>query len=303
MEQETNVKRIPTPALLETAKALASDLRLRILESLSEKPMSVSELTAQLGVAQPTISINVQMLEEAGLVETVQRFGRGKLLSRTCDVVMLQLPKVPNELSQLESIQMPVGMFSDFRVKATCGLVGKDGLIGAVDDPQAFYWPERADAFLVWFSEDGYIEYRFPNGMTPSNPPHAISISAEVCSEVQGYREDWPSDITLSINGVEVGTWTSPGDFGGKKGELTPSWWLGGTQYGLLTEWTVDAQGSSVNGERVEGANLAQLRLQPGEPIVVRFAVKPDAANCGGLNILGKHFGNVQQDIKLTLHR
>ncbi len=47
----------------------------------------------------------------------------------------------------------------------------------------------------------------------------------ELSSEVPGTSADWPSDITLAINGNDVGTWTSPGDFGDKRGVFTPDWW------------------------------------------------------------------------------
>lgn len=303
MEEEALCKRIPTPDVLEVAKALASELRLRILETLSERPMSVTELTQQLGVAQPTVSINIQILESAGLIETAQRFGRGKICSRSCNSLLLDLPRIPNDVTHTYTIQMPVGLYSDFHAKAPCGLVGKEGIIGNVDDPHAFYRPERAEAFLLWLSEDGYLEYKFPSTPSTNRPLRSLSVSAELCSEVLGFKEDWPSDITLSINGWDIGTWTSPGDFGEKKGELTPGWWVGGTQYGLLTEWTVDDNGSSINGRPSSFVTLKQLKLDADQPIVVRFTVKADARNRGGLNILGKHFGNVPQDIKLVLSR
>ncbi len=303
MAEEEQYKKIPTPDILEVAKALASDLRLRILETLSERPMSVSELTQLLGVAQPTISINVQILESVGLVHSAQRLGRGKIITRSCESLLLDLPKVPHEMSHYHTVQMPVGMYTDFQIKAPCGLVGKDGLIGNVDDTQAFYMPERSEAFLVWFSEDGYLEYKFPNAVTSTDRLRALSISAELCSEALGFKEEWPSDISLSINGWDVGTWTSPGDFGEKKGQLTPNWWVGGTQYGNLTEWSVDEHGSSVNGIPSSFITLEHLKLDAGEPITVRFSVKENAHNRGGLNILGNHFGNVPQDIKLVLSR
>ncbi|MDF2671034.1 MAG: ArsR family transcriptional regulator [Paenibacillus sp.] len=301
-EHETT-KKIPTPDILEVAKALASELRLRILETLSERPMSVTELTQLLGVAQPTISINIQILESAGLIHTAQRFGRGKICIRSCDTLLFDLPKVPNELSHFHTIQMPVGLYTDFQVNSPCGLVGREGLIGNVDDIQAFYMPERSDAFLVWFSEAGYLEYKFPNPLTSTETLRSLSLSAELCSEALGFKEDWPSDITLSINGWEIGTWTSPGDFGEKKGQLTPIWWVGGTQYGLLTEWNIHESGSSLNGMPSSSVTLEHLNLGASQPITVRFTVKKDAAHRGGLNILGNHFGNIPQDIKLVLSR
>lgn len=58
-----------------------------------------------------------------------------------------------------------------------------------------------------------------------SRPPHdlpgdEISFSFEVCSETIYYNNHWPSDITVSVNDVEVATFTSPGDFGGRRGPV-----------------------------------------------------------------------------------
>ena len=37
---------------------------------------------------------------------------------------------------------------------------------------------------------------------------------------------------------MEIGTWTSPGDYGDKRGVYTPQWWkLKGSQYGKLKTW------------------------------------------------------------------
>ena len=65
----------------------------------------------------------------------------------------------------------------------------------------------------------------------------------ELSSEVPGTSADWPSDITLAVNGVDVGTWTSPGDFGDKRGVYTPDWWkLKGSQYGKLKNWRINGR-------------------------------------------------------------
>jgi predicted transcriptional regulator len=71
----------------------------------------------------------------------------------------------------------------------------------------------------------------------------------------------------------------------------------------MLIEWSVEHDRSRINGEICSDVSLGKLKLTPDEPIVVRFEVKPDALNRGGMNLFGKHFGNFQQDIKLTLSR
>jgi len=49
-------------------KALADASRLKIIRILQEKEMCVCEIRALLGLAQPTVSKHLKILEEAGLV-------------------------------------------------------------------------------------------------------------------------------------------------------------------------------------------------------------------------------------------
>jgi predicted transcriptional regulator len=60
------------------------------------------------------------------------------------------------------------------------------------------------------------------------------------------------------VNGTRLGTRTSPGDYGDKRGCFTPGWWkLGGSQYGVLTTWRVTERGCYVNEKRVSGVDPA----------------------------------------------
>lgn len=55
--------------LLKSLKALADGNRLRILRLLMDRPRCVCELQAVLGIAQPSVSNHLRILEEAELVE------------------------------------------------------------------------------------------------------------------------------------------------------------------------------------------------------------------------------------------
>src|SRR5690606_5608370 len=122
-------------------------------------------------------------------------------------------------------------------------------------------------------------------------------LSLEVCSEAPMHHLDWPSDITVSVNGVAVGTFTSPADFGGQRGTLTPSWWdTRNSQYGILKEWRVTHEGSFIDGMRVSDVRIDDLALSAGRRLVVRIGVSPDARHVGGLNLFGRSFGNYPQD-------
>ena len=56
--------------LVRVMKALSDPGRLKILKMLGKKSMCVCELRAALGLAQPTVSSHLRVLEEAGLVES-----------------------------------------------------------------------------------------------------------------------------------------------------------------------------------------------------------------------------------------
>jgi len=174
-------------------------------------------------------------------------------------------------------------------------------VIGQFDDPASFYDPEHIYAQLLWFKQ-GCVEYRFPN-----RPPHGaaleiLQISLELCSEAPLYNDNWPSDITMWINGVEIGTWTSPGDFGGLRGNLTPAWWEDwSSQYGILKVWKVTEHGSYVDGIQVSNVTLKHLNLGQNSFISMRLGIKRDAVNIGGLNLFGRKFGNYPQDILVRL--
>lgn len=51
-------------------KAMADPSRIKILKSLEERPLCVCELKELLGLAQPTISKHLKILQEAGLVNS-----------------------------------------------------------------------------------------------------------------------------------------------------------------------------------------------------------------------------------------
>lgn len=104
------------------------------------------------------------------------------------------------------------------------------------------------------------------------------------------------------MNGVEIGTWTSPADFGDHRGLLNPSWWEDrNTQHGLLKSWRVTERGSFMDGIHLSDVTCSDLNLMQHPYISVRIGVKPDSRHVGGLNIFGRKFGNYEQDIVLRV--
>lgn len=294
--------RIAGSEALPYLAALASENRLAILELLGDKILNVQQISDELGLSQPTVSSHVQRLAEVGLIATSFRPGqRGtqKSCSSLYDEIVLQVVEDEEPpVAHARELSMPIGAFTGFEVHPTCGLAHAGSIIGLLDDADSFSFPERMTAKILWFAR-GHVEYTFPRIAPAGARVTRLDLSAELCSEVAGYDNAWASDITLWINDTDVGTWTSPGDFGGERGRLNPPWWQDRySQFGNLKHWTVDARGTYVDGVRLSGVRLSDLGLERG-PVRIRLGNKPDARHVGGLTLFGDAFGNYQQDLVL----
>jgi predicted transcriptional regulator len=291
----------------EVLRGLASTIRIRILKLLHvHGPMNGNDIAEKLDLPQSTVSTNIQILEEAGLIRTETqkaRKGNQKICHSTFDEVLVMFKEdISQQRSNGIEVSMPLGLYTSCEVSAPCGLCSSEGIIGLLDVPDTFLDPERMKTGLIWFTR-GYVEYQFPNNAKlAQNRIESMEFSMELSSEVPGTSADWPSDITLSVNGTEIGTWMSPGDFGDKRGVYTPDWWkLKGSQYGKLKSWRVTHDGSFVDGMKISPISLVDLDLENHHSIRLRIAVKADAKHPGGINIFGKGFGNYDQDIVLRL--
>ncbi|MGV1950900.1 ArsR/SmtB family transcription factor [Agrobacterium vitis] len=288
-------------------KGLASPLRIAMLKLLHEKgAMNVNDIAAELSLPQSTVSTNLQVLEDAGLIRTESqkaRKGSQKICYPTAEEVLVVFKSERRKIdAHAIEVAMPIGLYTSYEVTAPCGLCSPDGIIGLLDVPNTFLDPERMKAGLIWFTR-GYVEYQFPNNAKLSGTAiREIEIAMELSSEVPGTSADWPSDITLSINGTDVGTWTSPGDFGDKRGVYTPDWWkLKGSQYGKLKNWRISSEGTFVDGVKISSVDLNAIDLLAHHSIRVRIGVRDDARHPGGINIFGRGFGNYDQDIVLRI--
>ncbi|TGQ56666.1 MarR family transcriptional regulator [Mesorhizobium sp. M1C.F.Ca.ET.193.01.1.1] len=293
---------------IEVLKGLASPIRVRILKLLrSEGPLNVNDITRRLELPQSTVAINVQTLEEAGLIVTEAvkaRKGHQKICSARFDEIIVRF-EAEEELrrdANVIEVAMPLGLFTSVEVSPPCGLCSTDGVIGLLDVPDSFLDPARVQAALIWFGM-GSVEYKFPNNAKLLNAQiESIEFSMELSSEVPGTNMDWPSDLSLWVNDVAVGTWTSPGDYGDKRGVYTPSWWkLAGSQYGKLKSWRIGQSGSFIDGVRISDVTVNDLGITEHRSIRMRIGIDAKAKHPGGVNIFGRGFGNYDQDIVMRL--
>ena len=147
------------------------------------------------------------------------------------------------------------------------------------------------------------MTYKFPNEIKNTETVKSLNLSLELCSETMYYRDKYPSDITFFVNDIELFTWTSPGDFGGRRGKYTPkSWPLTSTQFGLLKTFKIDSKGVTLDNILVNpNVNINDLNIQNNNVITLTIKIKEDAIHKGGINIFGKNFGDYNQSIILTV--
>ncbi len=294
---------------LAVLKGLASSVRVQILKLLHvEGAQNINDIARILDLPQSTVSSNVQILEEAGLIRSEilkARKGNQKICHSAFDEVLVAFKE---DIAKVKGghieVAMPLGLYTSCEVTAPCGLCGADGVVGLLDVPDTFLDPDRMRAGLIWFTR-GHVEYQFPNNARLANGTvQAIEFTMELSSEVPGTSGDWPSDITIWVNGTEIGTWTSPGDYGDKRGVYTPDWWkLKGSQYGKLKTFKVDGRGSFVDGLKMSGITLADLDVATHHSIRLRIGIKQDAKHPGGVNVFGRGFGNYDQDIVMRIYQ
>lgn len=292
--------------LSKVCHALSTPLRLGIIKQLQRRSMRVNEIAQTMGQPLSTIALNVRILEEAGLITTELRPGvRGamKLCCRCVDTLEISLfrPHGFQDRKNEKVLNIPIGSYSRCQVERTCGIVSETGFIGVEDDPRSFYLPERITAQHLWF-RSGYLEYQFPVMLPPEARLTSFQCSMELCSEAPYYRNEWPSDITLWVNGHEISTWRSPGDFGGRRGQFCPEWWPdSATQFGLLKSWEINRKGAFLGDVQTGDTVLADLQLEETPWVTLRIGIKEDAENKGGVSLFGERFGDYSQSIRVVL--
>ncbi|PZD95107.1 transcriptional regulator [Paenibacillus sambharensis] len=292
------------PEYMALYEALASEVRWRIMELVSAQEMNAKDIATCLGLTPGIVTMHLRKLEQAELI-SCQRVRRNGGTHKLCrlkqDVIEIELPFQATARSSREQ-SIPVGHYTAFEVFPTCGLATKEKYIGHFDDPRYFLDPERVNAAILWFGR-GYVEYKTPNYLLSGDNPEEIEISAEFASEAPGLNDHWPSDIRFVFNGVTLGTWTSPADFGrAARGKHTPDWWMRDVnQYGLWKTIRVNADGTFIDEERLSDVTIGDLRLHESF-WTLRFAVDETAEHVGGLTLYGSGFGNHDKDIVVKVY-
>jgi predicted transcriptional regulator len=292
----------------DVVRGLASPVRIKILRLLRRAgSLNVNQIAEMLELPQSTIANNIQILEDAELIATeITKASKGqqKICSARFDEIIIRLDgEETNHRKNVIDVEMPLGLYTSCDVSAPCGMCSGESIIGMLDVPDLFLDPSRVHAALIWFDR-GYVEYKFPNNAKVLKAEVGeLEFMLELSSEVPGTNVEWPSDITLWVNNVKIGTWTSPGDYGDRRGMHTPRWWkMAGSQYGVLTRWRITSAGTFLDQQKLSDVTPMDLALPEHHSIRLRIGIEEHAPHPGGINIFGKGFGDYDQNILMRLH-
>lgn len=284
-------------------KALSSDIRIQIIELLSEyKQLNMNELAEKLNLTNGAITMHIKKLEECGLIKITTitaKHGIQKICNLHEDKFVIDIGKT--EVDNSYELEIGVGHYTSYEVYPTCGIATKEKLIGEVDNPSYFADPERINSDILWFTR-GFIEYRIPNYLKPDRNFSEIQISMEISSEAPRNCNVWPSDIHFKLNGISLGNWVSPGDYADTKGLLTPSWWFPNwNQYGLLKLLSINKFGTYIDGLKISDVTLEDINLNFKSDLIFQLSVPENTEHVGGLTIFGKNFGNYNQGLNVRI--
>ena len=266
--------------ILKITRAFASEDRLKILKYLLNRSVNIMSISNDLHMPISSVSRHIDILHDAGLITiTFQPGLKGHAKYCAQAILGVNISLVASQQKNKSNsfiLEMPIGMFSEIKAKAPCGMIG---------------------------SKSGYITYTFPSPVADKNIRKRISFSMELCSDTVYFNNKWPSDITIKINDIEILTYTSPGNFGGKRGQFTPEYWpITSSQFGQLKKFSVDREGVYIDNVFQHNTVLFDdLHLFDNDSIKFQIGVKQNAEYRGGLTLFGKNFGDFEQAIIMKI--
>lgn len=301
MAQEINIYLSDDQMLEDVGNAFNSRTRRDILRLCANKSYSIYGLAEALNMAIPTISFHVKILQKAGLVIVLQhpnKKGNEKQVSVSFSRLSISKAAQNQAVQKNFYYSLPIGSFSAFNISSPCCIVDQEGIALALDQPGFFYSPKRILAELISFA-DGWIEYSVPTYKFKKETIYKFIFSLELCAETPFFNNNWRSDITFWVNGVEICTYNCMGDYGERRGLLTPKLWThNATQYGFLQKISVGNDGVYLNEKVVnDKVTVSDLALTSGECVTLRIGIKDNAKCKGGVNLFGKNFGDHPQNI------
>ena len=292
---------------LELFKTLGSEVRMNIVELLSEKgEMNLNEIAGALGLTNGALTSHIRKLEECGVIRVAPEntgHGNQKRCSLKVDQILLNVhPTEETTNVKVYEADIPIGHYSGYQVHASCGLAGMERLIGEPDDPRFFASPQRLETQMLWF-HDGYVEYHIPNQLPSGQKIFQIMLSFEISSAELGRVDGKPSNIRFFLNDRQIGLWNSFMDGKLPRGIYTPKWWnREELSRGYLKMLVINPLGTYLDGVRISDSSLSDWELNDQSQLHFRFETHPEEGAEGGFAIYGKEFGIYKQNILARIH-
>lgn len=293
-----------TTTSLPVYEALASSVRLNILQLLSRRPMNVRELAEALGLSSAIMTMHVKKLEKARLITTRMAPGNGgvqKICTLSAEKIEITIPASPGPHRQFHKTEVSVGHYTDFELGPSCGIATLEHTIGEYNEPRYFWYPERVQAKMLWFSS-GYIEYKVPNFLLGSQIPEELEITFELSTVLPFQPDTDPAGVVFSFNGTRLGEWSGQKYQGPGRGLYTPAWWTDpASQCGLLKALRINPNGTFMDAKKISGVTIADLPIRDKQ-WTFRMAVPGQSSSNTGIALFGRGFGNHQQDLLFQLY-
>lgn len=284
-------------------KALSHPIRTNMLCQIHEHPLTISELAKLNNICIKNAMFHINILLESGMI-------RKLALPTSKDGVSLFVLTATEmyfdysepSLKEMETYtqEISVGMYATARFDNILRLATQEKIVRLHHTD--VYNPIRKDASLLW-TDGGSVTYSFAKYFLENQKIESVNFSFEICSETNGYRNDFKSDITISVNGIRLGVFTSKGDFGDVRGKHNPPYWLRTyTQYGHLVVVSITNNGTYIDHQLVSDIKIKDIKLNEHDDLRLTIENEKNAKHYGGFNLFGKGFGNYDQDILLTIN-
>lgn len=293
-------------SIILLGEAISNPLRIKILRELQKEPFifSVPQLVKKLNIPTTTLIHHLEKLEKGKLIQMRYKGstqGTTRIVCRniSCALVTFHCNYFKEDVElNVFTQETQVGLYSDFIGEILNIVTAKEEL--KAENP---FIDDRVNAELI-YTPNGIVTYNFSNNVAKTKEIEKINFSLELCSEAPYYDNDYLSEITFWVNKKEICTYLSEGDYGDRRGNVTPTWWSRkNTQYGKLVNILIDKTGVFINDKKVnDKINVDNLNLDKDNKVTFALGNKPTATYVGGFNLFGKCFGDHMQGIIMNVY-
>ncbi len=295
--------RVSAKKALGVLKALSNESRIRIMCLLAREPLGVSEIARLIGVSQPTATVYIQQLEEAGLisyrfVKTPQ--GVQKISYTLYDSIQVDWGgEEETDVAEEFDVNMPVGHYAMIECAGRSLMASKGRIIASTDDISRFFNPVRMEAELLVLDE-GKVRYLFPYNVPHNHLVQSLKLSMEVNVAYPG--PGCATRLDLRINGRELGLVTIDAAHSVGRTSPLPDWLPQKlASSGRLLQVEIGLAETLLNSQPLADLTIEGLGLTPMKPLEVVLSVGSDGCKPAGLIIFGKGYGMYKQDFRATI--